>query len=140
MLLMIDNYDSFTFNLVQYLQMLGAEVKVVRNDAMSVDQIAAHRTSDSDLSNKHNRIVSAWSSHSSEPLASLNNKQDMDSTRNLVGDKQQRNFYNRLHPNVFSYQQQSAGGTSSIVGDSFGRRASMSQLPFYSGVWDQVWN
>lgn len=41
MLLMIDNYDSFTFNLVQYLQMLGAEVKVVRNDAMSVDEIAA---------------------------------------------------------------------------------------------------
>lgn len=41
MLLMIDNYDSFTFNLVQYLQTLGAEVKVVRNDAMSVDEIAA---------------------------------------------------------------------------------------------------
>ena len=40
MLLMIDNYDSFTFNLVQYLQALGAEVEVVRNDAMSVDGIA----------------------------------------------------------------------------------------------------
>jgi anthranilate synthase component 2 len=39
MLLMIDNYDSFTFNLVQYLQALGAEVEVVRNDAMSVDDI-----------------------------------------------------------------------------------------------------
>ncbi|WP_374013026.1 aminodeoxychorismate/anthranilate synthase component II [Pseudoxanthomonas koreensis] len=39
MLLMIDNYDSFTFNLVQYLQALGAEVEVVRNDAMSVDAI-----------------------------------------------------------------------------------------------------
>ena len=39
MLLMIDNYDSFTFNLVQYLQTLGAEVKVVRNDALTVDQI-----------------------------------------------------------------------------------------------------
>jgi anthranilate synthase component II len=39
-LLMIDNYDSFTFNLVQYLQVLGAEVEVVRNDAMSVDEIA----------------------------------------------------------------------------------------------------
>jgi len=36
---MIDNYDSFTFNLVQYLQMLGAEVKVVRNDELSVDEI-----------------------------------------------------------------------------------------------------
>ena len=40
MLLMIDNYDSFTYNLVQYLQSLGAEVKVVRNDAMTVDEIA----------------------------------------------------------------------------------------------------
>ena len=39
MLLMIDNYDSFTFNLVQYLQALGAEVRVERNDALSVDQI-----------------------------------------------------------------------------------------------------
>ncbi len=40
MLLMIDNYDSFTFNLVQYLQMLGAEVQVVRNDALTVADIA----------------------------------------------------------------------------------------------------
>jgi len=40
MLLMIDNYDSFTYNLVQYLQSLGAEVRVVRNDAMTVDEIA----------------------------------------------------------------------------------------------------
>ncbi len=39
MLLMIDNYDSFTYNLVQYLQALGAEVRVERNDALSVDQI-----------------------------------------------------------------------------------------------------
>ena len=41
MLLMIDNYDSFTWNLVQYLQTLGAEVKVVRNDELSVAQIQA---------------------------------------------------------------------------------------------------
>ena len=41
MLLMIDNYDSFTFNLVQYFQELGADVRVVRNDAMSVEEIAA---------------------------------------------------------------------------------------------------
>ena len=41
MLLMIDNYDSFTYNLVQYLQALGAEVKVVRNDELSVAQIDA---------------------------------------------------------------------------------------------------
>src|SRR5690606_38105040 len=39
MLLMIDNYDSFTLNLVQYLQTLGAEVEVVRNDALTVDEI-----------------------------------------------------------------------------------------------------
>ena len=39
MLLMLDNYDSFTYNLVQYLQSLGAEVKVVRNDALNVDEI-----------------------------------------------------------------------------------------------------
>ena len=41
MLLMIDNYDSFTFNLVQYFGELGAEVKVVRNDELSVDEIRA---------------------------------------------------------------------------------------------------
>ncbi|MEO5693506.1 MAG: aminodeoxychorismate/anthranilate synthase component II [Usitatibacter sp.] len=39
MLLMIDNYDSFTYNLVQYFGELGEEVKVVRNDEMSVDAI-----------------------------------------------------------------------------------------------------
>ncbi len=38
---MIDNYDSFTWNLVQYLQALGAEVRVVRNDELTVDQIEA---------------------------------------------------------------------------------------------------
>ena len=41
MLLMIDNYDSFTYNLVQYFGELGQEVKVVRNDALGVDEIAA---------------------------------------------------------------------------------------------------
>ena len=41
MLLMLDNYDSFTFNLVQYLQELGADVRVERNDALTVDEIAA---------------------------------------------------------------------------------------------------
>ncbi|MDM3870568.1 aminodeoxychorismate/anthranilate synthase component II [Porticoccus sp. W117] len=39
MLLMIDNYDSFTYNVVQYLAELDAEVKVVRNDELSVDDI-----------------------------------------------------------------------------------------------------
>ena len=37
---MIDNYDSFTWNLVQYFQGLGADVKVVRNDELSVGEIA----------------------------------------------------------------------------------------------------
>ena len=41
MVLMIDNYDSFTWNLVQYLQVLGAEVKVVRNDELDIARIEA---------------------------------------------------------------------------------------------------
>ncbi|WP_290651933.1 aminodeoxychorismate/anthranilate synthase component II [Aquisalimonas sp.] len=41
MLLMIDNYDSFTYNLVQYLGELGAEVRVERNDALDLDAIEA---------------------------------------------------------------------------------------------------
>ncbi|MEP6941809.1 MAG: aminodeoxychorismate/anthranilate synthase component II [Betaproteobacteria bacterium] len=43
MLLMIDNYDSFTYNLVQYLGELGEDVHVHRNDAVTLDQIAALR-------------------------------------------------------------------------------------------------
>src|SRR5687767_5448564 len=39
MLLVIDNYDSFTYNLVQYLGELGAEMKVIRNDEVTVDDI-----------------------------------------------------------------------------------------------------
>ena len=39
MLLVIDNYDSFTYNLVQYLGELGADMKVIRNDEASVDEI-----------------------------------------------------------------------------------------------------
>jgi anthranilate synthase component 2 len=38
---LIDNYDSFTYNLAQYLGELGAEVRVFRNDEISVDQVAA---------------------------------------------------------------------------------------------------
>lgn len=41
MILMIDNYDSFTYNLVQYLGELGADVKTVRNDAISLAEIRA---------------------------------------------------------------------------------------------------
>ena len=40
-LLMVDNYDSFTFNLVQYFGELGAEVEVFRNDEITVEGIAA---------------------------------------------------------------------------------------------------
>jgi anthranilate synthase component II len=43
MLLMLDNYDSFTYNLVQYFQELGEEVQVFRNDRIRVDQIASLR-------------------------------------------------------------------------------------------------
>jgi anthranilate synthase component 2 len=39
----IDNYDSFTYNLVQYLGELGADVRVVRNDAVTIDDVAAMR-------------------------------------------------------------------------------------------------
>jgi anthranilate synthase component II len=43
MILVVDNYDSFTFNLVHYLLELGAEVEVIRNDAMTVDEALALR-------------------------------------------------------------------------------------------------
>ena len=39
MIVMIDNYDSFTYNLVQYLGELGRDIRVVRNDEMSVDDV-----------------------------------------------------------------------------------------------------
>lgn len=45
MILMIDNYDSFTYNLVQYLGELGAEVEVHRNDQITVEQVAEKRPS-----------------------------------------------------------------------------------------------
>jgi anthranilate synthase component 2 len=43
MVLMVDNYDSFTYNLVQYLGELGEEVKVVRNDELTVEEIVSLR-------------------------------------------------------------------------------------------------
>ncbi len=43
MVLMIDNYDSFTFNLVQYLGELGVEVRVVRNDQITIEEVDAFR-------------------------------------------------------------------------------------------------
>lgn len=50
--LMIDNYDSFTYNLVQYLGELGAQVETVRNDAITPDEILAR-----DSSTRPDRIV-----------------------------------------------------------------------------------
>ncbi len=41
MLLMIDNYDSFTYNLVQYFGELGQKVRVFRNDAITLAEVAA---------------------------------------------------------------------------------------------------
>jgi anthranilate synthase/aminodeoxychorismate synthase-like glutamine amidotransferase len=43
MIVVIDNYDSFTYNLVQHLGSLGAEMEVVRNDAVSVEALVARR-------------------------------------------------------------------------------------------------
>jgi anthranilate synthase component II len=42
-ILMIDNYDSFTYNIVQYFGELGADVQTFRNDAITVEEIAAHQ-------------------------------------------------------------------------------------------------
>ncbi|MBL0707987.1 MAG: aminodeoxychorismate/anthranilate synthase component II [Sulfurimonas sp.] len=39
MILMIDNYDSFTYNIVQYCKELGADLKIIRNDEMSIEEI-----------------------------------------------------------------------------------------------------
>jgi len=41
MVLMIDNYDSFTYNIVQYCRELGADLKIIRNDEMTIDEIKA---------------------------------------------------------------------------------------------------
>jgi anthranilate synthase/aminodeoxychorismate synthase-like glutamine amidotransferase len=43
MVLVIDNYDSFTYNLVQYLGELGAEVRVMRNDQVTIDEVVEAR-------------------------------------------------------------------------------------------------
>ncbi|MFT7005342.1 MAG: anthranilate synthase component 2 [Sulfurimonas sp.] len=43
MILMIDNYDSFTYNIVQYCRELGADLKIIRNDEMTVSQIESLR-------------------------------------------------------------------------------------------------
>ena len=50
MILLIDNYDSFTYNLAQYLGQLGEKLEVRRNDQITLDEIAAH--------SKPDRIVS----------------------------------------------------------------------------------
>ena len=45
MIIMIDNYDSFTYNLVQYLKQIGTSVKVVRNDAVSISDLVSWKPS-----------------------------------------------------------------------------------------------
>ncbi len=45
MILLLDNYDSFVYNLARYLRELGAEVRVVRNDALTVEEVRALRPS-----------------------------------------------------------------------------------------------
>ena len=55
MLLMIDNYDSFTYNLVQYLGELGEDVRVYRNDKISIEQIESLKPT------PHRRL--AWTVH-----------------------------------------------------------------------------
>lgn len=45
MIVMIDNYDSFTYNLVQYIEEIGAMVKVVRNDVVSIEEIIDYKPS-----------------------------------------------------------------------------------------------
>ena len=49
MLLMIDNYDSFTYNLVQYFGELGEDVRVYRNDEITVEQVAALKPDSTDM-------------------------------------------------------------------------------------------
>src|SRR5438552_8444171 len=56
MILVIDNYDSFTFNLVQALEAAGAEVRVVRNDA--IDAAAIRRLADDPASNLRGIVIS----------------------------------------------------------------------------------
>ena len=61
--LVIDNYDSFTYNLVQYLGELGAEIEVIRNDAVTVDEIierAPDRAVISPARARPTRPVSQW--------------------------------------------------------------------------------
>jgi anthranilate synthase/aminodeoxychorismate synthase-like glutamine amidotransferase len=45
MIVMIDNYDSFTYNLVQYIEEIGVHVNVVRNDAVSLEELASFKPS-----------------------------------------------------------------------------------------------
>lgn len=107
---------------------------------LCIDQIATQRAAaGSDLSNKHDSsMASPWSSHSSESsCTSISDRQEIDlSSTDLVGNKQRSS--NRMHHHAFSQQQLPASGVTNTMTDNFGRRASMSQLSFYGGVWDQV--
>ena len=65
MILVIDNYDSFTYNLVQYLGELGQELKVFRNDELSVREIDILKKWCNDIEN----IIKAQSSRDIGPLS-----------------------------------------------------------------------
>ena len=56
MVLVIDNYDSFTYNLVQYLGELGADVRVRRNDQVTIDEIRAMQHGDGDSFLENSRV------------------------------------------------------------------------------------
>ena len=60
MLLMIDNYDSFTYNLVQYLGELGQQVTVYRNDRISIADISAMSRCEKPLRSVETIRVATW--------------------------------------------------------------------------------
>ena len=73
MLLMIDNYDSFTYNLVQYFGELGQDVKVFRNDAIALAEIARLKPDHLVISPGHaprRRPASRWRRFASLPAKS----------------------------------------------------------------------
>ncbi len=60
MLLLIDNYDSFTWNLAQYLGELGEDVRVVRNDAVTVDEVGRMAPERIATSSSSRRAAPRW--------------------------------------------------------------------------------
>ena len=73
MLLLIDNYDSFTWNLVHYLMELGAEVEVVRNDDISAGQAMSSGAQPCAAASR-SRTVCACASANGEPRVPIRNR------------------------------------------------------------------